>query len=57
MKKNHPELKFEISIDGGVGINNARKCIDAGADILVSASALFQKGQSMRDIVKQLRGV
>jgi ribulose-phosphate 3-epimerase len=56
MKKNHPELKFEISIDGGVGINNAKKCIDAGADILVSASALFHKGQSMRDIVKQLRG-
>ncbi|MBM3196928.1 MAG: ribulose-phosphate 3-epimerase [Chlamydiae bacterium] len=57
MKKNHPELKFEISIDGGVGINNAKKCIGAGADILVSASALFQKGQSMRHIVNQLQGV
>lgn len=56
MKKNHPELKFEISVDGGVHLENASKCIAAGADILVSASALFDKNRSMKEIVHKMRG-
>jgi ribulose-phosphate 3-epimerase len=56
MKKNHPELKFEISVDGGVHLENATRCIEAGANILVSASALFDKKSSMKEIVHNMRG-
>jgi ribulose-phosphate 3-epimerase len=56
MKKNHPELKFEISVDGGVHLENASRCIEAGANILVSASALFDKKSSMKEIVHNMRG-
>ena len=31
----------ELIIDGGVNLSNAERCIEAGADILVSASAVF----------------
>jgi ribulose-phosphate 3-epimerase len=56
MKKNHPELKFEISVDGGVNLENAARCIQAGADILVSASALFDKNRTMKEVVQKMRG-
>ncbi|MFZ4773098.1 MAG: ribulose-phosphate 3-epimerase [Chlamydiia bacterium] len=56
VRKGHPELKFEISVDGGVKLNNAQQCIDSGADILVSASALFDKTRSMKEIVQAMRG-
>jgi len=35
-------LTFEISVDGGVNAETAARCLDAGADILVSGSYLFQ---------------
>jgi ribulose-phosphate 3-epimerase len=57
VKKGHPELKFEISVDGGVNLSNAKLCVDSGADILVSASALFAPDKSMREIVEAMRGV
>ena len=56
MKKNHSELKFEISVDGGVHLENAKLCKDKGADILVSASALFDKNKPMKEIVQLMRG-
>lgn len=34
----------EISVDGGVKLDNARSLIDAGADILVSGSGIFGTG-------------
>jgi len=34
-------LDFAISVDGGVGLENAARCRGAGADILVAASAIF----------------
>src|SRR5699024_8787848 len=34
-------LTFESEIDGGVNIETAKKCTDAGADILVAGSAVF----------------
>jgi ribulose-phosphate 3-epimerase len=36
-------LEFVISIDGGVGPDNAGLCRRAGADILVAASSVFGK--------------
>lgn len=36
-------LSFEIEIDGGVNTTTAKKCTDAGADVLVAGSAVFNK--------------
>jgi len=33
--------KAKIEIDGGVGLNNAKKLIEAGADVLVAGNAVF----------------
>jgi len=40
IRKNR-QLKFLIEVDGGVNDQNAAQLIDAGADILVSASFIF----------------
>ena len=38
-KEKNPELLIEI--DGGVSIKNAKKLVDAGANVLVAGSAIF----------------
>ncbi len=35
-------LRAEVEVDGGVKIDNARRCVEAGASILTAASAIFQ---------------
>ena len=35
--------EYEISVDGGVGADNARLCVKAGADVLVAGSSVFGK--------------
>ena len=35
-------LSADVEIDGGVKLDNARRCVDAGASVLVAASAVFQ---------------
>lgn len=32
----------DLEIDGGVKLDNARRCVEAGASVLVAASAIFQ---------------
>jgi ribulose-phosphate 3-epimerase len=46
-------LSFLIEIDGGVSIQNARKLVDSGCDVLVMGSAVFQQdfpAQFIRDV-------
>jgi ribulose-phosphate 3-epimerase len=35
-------LAIDVEIDGGVKVENARRAVDAGATVLVSASGIFQ---------------
>ncbi|MGZ8630740.1 MAG: ribulose-phosphate 3-epimerase [Actinomycetota bacterium] len=35
-------LDIDVEIDGGVKVDNARRAVDAGATVLVSASGIFQ---------------
>jgi ribulose-phosphate 3-epimerase len=35
-------LAIDVEIDGGVKVDNARRAVDAGATVLVSASGIFQ---------------
>lgn len=34
-------LALDIEVDGGVKLDNARRCVEAGANVLVAASAIF----------------
>lgn len=35
-------LATDVQIDGGVKLENAKRCMEAGATVLISASAIFQ---------------
>jgi ribulose-phosphate 3-epimerase len=35
-------LSVGLEVDGGVKLENARRCVGAGADVLIAASAIFQ---------------
>ena len=35
-------LSADLEVDGGVNLDNAKRCVDAGATVLVAASAIFQ---------------
>lgn len=41
-------LAIGLEVDGGVRLDNARRCIEAGADVLVAASAIFQAADPAR---------
>jgi ribulose-phosphate 3-epimerase len=46
-------LGTDVEVDGGVKLENARRCVDAGANVLVAASAIFQAadpGSAARDL-------
>lgn len=34
-------LNFEIEVDGGVNVDTAKQCVEAGVDVLVAGSAIF----------------
>ena len=35
------DLSLDVEVDGGVKLENAKRCVDAGATVLVAASAIF----------------
>lgn len=43
-------LKTLIEVDGGIKLGNAKDVLDAGADILVSGSGIFDKGRTRENI-------
>lgn len=49
-------LKATIQVDGGVKLSNAKMISDAGADILVAGSAIFNT-DNIKDTVKAFREV
>lgn len=48
--------KTLIEVDGGVTIDNAKKLIDCGADVLVSGSHVF-KAENPKEIISRLKNV
>ncbi len=50
------QAKTQIEIDGGVNSKNAKKLIDAGADVLVAGSFVF-KSQDPKQTVKELKQI
>ncbi|TCI31807.1 ribulose-phosphate 3-epimerase [Exiguobacterium sp. SL-10] len=47
-------LDFEIEIDGGVNADTAKLCIDAGADVLVAGSAIYNE-PSYKEAIDSIR--
>lgn len=45
-------LKTRIEVDGGVGLQNARSLIEAGADILVAGSSIFGSEEPQQTITR-----
>jgi ribulose-phosphate 3-epimerase len=48
------DLGFEIMVDGGVGLDNASRLVEAGADILVSGSS-FYRAPDRSAFVRQIK--
>lgn len=46
---------FVIEIDGGVKAHNISQCVNAGADLLVAGSAVFNADQTPAEAVAELR--
>jgi ribulose-phosphate 3-epimerase len=49
-------LSIDIEIDGGVNSETAQRCIDAGANVLVAGSAVFNK-QDRAKAIRDIRGL
>ena len=50
------ENNFLIEVDGGVSIENAKKLIEVGADILVAGSSVF-KSEEPKKTIKKLKSI
>ena len=50
--QNERNINFDIEIDGGINFENCKKAIDAGANILVSGTTIFQSNNG--DIKKNI---
>src|SRR5699024_4220793 len=51
-------LSFEIEVDGGVNVETAKRCVDAGAAVLVAGSAIFHeedRKQAIHTIIRTTR--
>ena len=49
-------LNFKIEIDGGVGLQNAEKILEAGADVLVAGSSVFKSDDPI-SAIQQLKSI
>jgi len=43
-------LDVDIQVDGGININNINKVIDAGANVIVAGTAVFDKGNIKENV-------
>jgi len=51
---NNSSLKVEIEVDGGIGIENIKSIKDAGANIFVAGSAIFNSA-SYNEAIKKMK--
>jgi ribulose-phosphate 3-epimerase len=51
------ELHTRIEVDGGIGVENVKNVIDAGAEIIVAGSAVFAARQGACEAVRELKGI
>ncbi|GBC86545.1 Ribulose-phosphate 3-epimerase [bacterium HR12] len=49
-------LSPDVQIDGGVKLENARRCIEAGATVLIAASAIYQ-AEDPAAVARELKAI
>lgn len=49
-------LNIQIEVDGGIDKNNAKKVVQAGADVIVAGNAIFANGH-ITDAFKEIKSV
>ena len=54
-KIDEEKLPIEIEIDGGIDFETAKLAVDAGVDILVSGTTLFNNKENLSDNIAKLR--
>jgi ribulose-phosphate 3-epimerase len=57
--RNELNLGYEIEVDGGVNPETAKLCTDAGADVLVAGSAVFNQAdrhKAIKEILQATKG-
>lgn len=52
---NENNLDVEIEVDGGVNEETARLCVEAGANVLVAGSAIYNQ-KNRKQAIEQIRG-
>ena len=53
--REHMGLNFRIEVDGGVAHDTVASVVQAGAEMLVAGSAIFEKGRAEQNAVEFLR--
>jgi ribulose-phosphate 3-epimerase len=49
-------LSADVEVDGGVKLDNARRCVEAGANVLVAASAIF-RAEDVAGAARELKAI
>lgn len=58
LRKQH-NYTYEIEVDGGINVNTAKSCVDAGADVLVAGTAVFgqeNRKEAIKNIIRAAKG-
>ncbi|MBQ7668937.1 MAG: ribulose-phosphate 3-epimerase [Clostridia bacterium] len=55
MIKKENNLNFEIAVDGGINLTNAKRVIECGADVLIAGSAIFNE-KNRKKAINKMRG-
>ena len=54
LRKKYPQVKIEV--DGGINPKTGKKCVEAGADILVSGNYIF-KSRNIKEAIEKLKSI
>ena len=54
-KSNSSTRKIDLEVDGGINIDTATKVVDAGANIIVAGSAVYNKTKPIKQSISDLR--
>ena len=49
--------EVELEVDGGINIDTVRSVVDAGADIIVAGSAIYNQKYTVAQSIKNIRGL
>jgi ribulose-phosphate 3-epimerase len=51
------KYRTRIEVDGGICVDNLRDVLDAGAEIIVAGSAVFDSAKGVDGAIRELRNV